>query len=97
MLAPDPTPRPLDHLAECGRDAAPALVLRDRTLSWQDLRSRVARLAGWLAEQVPERGSRVATWAAKGELTCLRPGNPRNWPAIGKALLRKLVSPRSAG
>jgi acyl-CoA ligase (AMP-forming) (exosortase A-associated) len=73
MLAPDPTPRPLDHLAECGRDAAPALVLRDRTLSWQDLRSRVARLAGWLAEQVPERGSRVATWAAKGELTCLMP------------------------
>ena len=73
MLAPDPTPRPLDHLAECGRDAAPALVLRDRTLSWQDLRSRVARLAGWLADQVPEPGARVATWAAKGELTCLMP------------------------
>ena len=30
-------------------------------------------------------------------LTCWRPGDPRNWPAIGKALLRKLVSPRSAG
>jgi CelD/BcsL family acetyltransferase involved in cellulose biosynthesis len=30
-------------------------------------------------------------------LTCWRAGDARNWPAIGKALLRKLVSPRSAG
>src|SRR5687767_8833258 len=73
MLAPDPMPRPLDHLAEGGRDAAPALVLRGETLSWKDLRTRVARMAGWLAEQVPEPGARVATWAAKGELTCLMP------------------------
>ncbi|HYD24092.1 MAG TPA: acyl-CoA ligase (AMP-forming), exosortase A system-associated [Croceibacterium sp.] len=71
--APDPTPRPLDHLAERGRDDAPALVLRDRTLSWKDLRSRVAALAGWLAEHVPEPGARIASWAAKGELTCLLP------------------------
>jgi len=70
---PDSTPRPLDHLAEGGRDEAPALVLRSGTLSWKDLRTRVARLAGWLAEQVPEPGARVATWAAKGELTCLMP------------------------
>ena len=73
MSAPDPMPRPLDHLAEGGRDAAPALVLRGETLSRKDLRTRVARLAGWLAEQVPEPGARVATWAAKGELTCLMP------------------------
>src|SRR5690554_1053775 len=73
MPAPDPTPRPLDHLAECGRDDAPALVLRERTLSWKDLRTGVAQLAGWLAKRVPERGARVATWAAKGELTCLMP------------------------
>lgn len=70
---PDPTPWPLDHLAEGGRDAAPALVLRGETLSRKALRTRVARLAGWLAERVPERGARVATWAAKGELTCLMP------------------------
>ena len=73
MPAPDPTPRPLDHLAECGRDDAPALVLRERTLSWKDLRTGVAQLAGWLAKRVPERGARVATWAAKGELACLMP------------------------
>ena len=30
-------------------------------------------------------------------LTCWRPSDPRNWPAIGKALLRKLVSrPRAS-
>jgi acyl-CoA ligase (AMP-forming) (exosortase A-associated) len=70
---PDSTPRPLDHLAEGGHDDAPALVLRGETLSWKGLRTRVAQLAGWLAEQVPEPGARVATWAAKGELTCLMP------------------------
>ncbi|MGH6785229.1 MAG: acyl-CoA ligase (AMP-forming), exosortase A system-associated [Novosphingobium sp.] len=64
---------PLDHLAERGRDADPALVLRERTLSFKDLRERVATLAGWLRAQVPEPGARVASWAAKGELTCLLP------------------------
>jgi acyl-CoA ligase (AMP-forming) (exosortase A-associated) len=73
MPAPDPVPRPLDHLAEGRRDEAPALVLRGETLTWKDLRTRVARLAGWLAEKVPEPGARVASWAAKGELTCLLP------------------------
>src|SRR5690606_32726045 len=37
------------------------------------LRTRVGQLAAWLAAQVPEKGARVATWAAKGELTCLMP------------------------
>jgi len=69
----DPAPRPLDHIAECGADGDAALILRGETLSWKDLRSRVARLAAMLAEQVPEHGARVATWAAKGELTCLMP------------------------
>ncbi len=71
--APDPVPHPLDHLAERGRDGAPALVLRGETLSWKDLRTRVAQLAGWLAAQAPAPGARVASWAAKGELTCLLP------------------------
>jgi len=65
--------RPIDHLALTGADAAPALVLRGHTLSYKDLRDRVAALAGWLAAQVPEPGARVASWAAKGELTCLMP------------------------
>ena len=69
----DATIRPLDHLALRGADAAPALVLREEVVTFEDLRSRVSRLAGWLAQRVPEPGARVATWAAKGELTCLMP------------------------
>jgi len=69
----DFTTRPLDHLALCGEDGAPALVLRNATLSYGDLRTRVSRLAGWLNTMVSEPGARIATWAAKGELTCLLP------------------------
>ena len=76
-LQPDPLPRPLDHLAEmagaAGRGEDAALVLREGTLNHNQLRQRVAVLAGWLAQVVPERGARVASWAAKGELTCLLP------------------------
>ncbi len=64
---------PLDHLALRGEDSAEALVLRGDVLDYKALRSRVSRLAAWLAGEVPEKGSRVASWAAKGELTCLLP------------------------
>ncbi len=67
------TIRPLDHLALRGADAAPALVLREGPLSYKDLRDRVGRMAAWLQSQVNEPGGRVASWAAKGELTCLMP------------------------
>lgn len=74
---PDPTPRPLDHLAELagagGYGERPALVLRDGSLNHNQLRQRVAVLAGWLAREVPAKASRVASWAAKGELTCVLP------------------------
>lgn len=69
---PDPTPLPLDQLAERGSAQSPALVLRDRTLSFEELRKRVSLLAGWLAAQA-DKGARVASWGAKGELTCLLP------------------------
>lgn len=68
-----PPARPIDHLVLRGADDAPALVLRGRILTYKDLKSRIARLAGWLKEQVPVEGARVATWAAKGELSCLMP------------------------
>ncbi len=74
---PDPSPRPLDHLAELagamGHGERLALRLRDATLNHNQLRQRVACLAGWLAGMVPHKGARVASWAAKGELTCLLP------------------------
>ena len=34
---------------------------------------------------------------ARYRLTCWRPSDPRNWPAIGKAFMRKLVSRAPAG
>lgn len=71
--SPDPTPFPLDHLALRGADGDAALVLRGQTLSWQDLRSRVGTLAAWLQSRVIQPGARVATWASKGEATCLMP------------------------
>ena len=70
---PDPQAMPLDHLAEIGENDSPALVLRNHTLSHKDLRDRVARLSGWLRDRLPDHGARVATWAAKNELTCLMP------------------------
>ena len=71
-IAPDPVPYPLDHLVERGEDEALALILRDRRFSYRELRARIAFLAGWLAEQLPQ-GARVASWAAKGAITCLLP------------------------
>lgn len=74
---PDPTPFPLDHLAEracaSGNGAAPALVLRSGILNQEALKERVGKLAGWLAGEAPQKGARIASWAAKGELTCLLP------------------------
>ena len=66
---PDPTPYPLDHLAELasvkGEGAAPALVLRDEVLNHDALRQRVDWLAGWLKREIPETGARVATWGIR--------------------------------
>ena len=65
--------RPLDHLVLAGAGDDPALVLRERTLTYAMLRERVSRWAGWLATQGLPPGARVATWAAKGEATCVMP------------------------
>lgn len=76
-INPDPTLRPLDHLAllagERDAGARPALILRNEVITHEALNLRVDHFAGWLAREVPEAGARVATWAAKGELTCLMP------------------------
>ncbi|MDD3800025.1 MAG: AMP-binding protein, partial [Novosphingobium sp.] len=72
-VALDPNPRPIDHVAEYGEHGAPALILRERTLTYHDLRGRIGSLAAWLQAKVPQKGARVASWAAKGELTCLMP------------------------
>lgn len=69
----DPTPYPIDHVAERGAPDDVALILKSETLNHADLRERVGRLAAWLNEEIPDKGARVASWAAKGELTCLMP------------------------
>jgi acyl-CoA ligase (AMP-forming) (exosortase A-associated) len=71
--SPDPTVFPLDHLALRGQRDAPALVLRDRTLSHEELNARVGSLAKWLKSRVCEPGARVATWLPKTEIACLMP------------------------
>ena len=73
-LASHDTPSlPLDHIVLAGRDAAPALWLPEGALTYHQLRSRVAQLASWLAEQRLAPGTRVASWLAKGEIASLLP------------------------
>ncbi len=64
---------PLDHLPLFGKADAPALVVRDRVFSYEELNLRIGRLAGWLAGQGLAAGDRVATWLGKGEIACLMP------------------------
>lgn len=71
--SPDPTVYPLDHLAVRGMRDAPALVLKNATLSYEALNARVGSLAKWLQSRVSEDGARVATWLPKTELACLMP------------------------
>ncbi|HSG34996.1 MAG TPA: acyl-CoA ligase (AMP-forming), exosortase A system-associated [Sphingomonadaceae bacterium] len=72
-IALDPEAKPLDHLVLFGEDDAPALLLRNGALTYSRLRARIALLAAWLEHKVPQKGARVASWAAKGELTCVMP------------------------
>ncbi|MEE4200458.1 acyl-CoA ligase (AMP-forming), exosortase A system-associated [Erythrobacter sp.] len=73
----DPAPCPIDHLVERsgarGLGGSDALILRDEVLSHDTLKRRIERLSGWLSREIPGKGERIASWAAKGELTCLLP------------------------
>ncbi|MFY8194406.1 MAG: AMP-binding protein, partial [Novosphingobium sp.] len=71
--SPDPTVYPLDHLALRGERDAPALVLKNSTLSFEALNARVGSLAKWLQSRAGRDGARVATWLPKTELACLMP------------------------
>ena len=68
-----PPALPLDHLALRGAAEAPALLLRTGPVTYDALRARVARLAGWLSMALPKPGARVACWLPKSELACLMP------------------------
>ena len=73
MQAPDPTPRPLDHLTLLGQPDAPALLNREGTLSYAGLDQAVGTLAAGLRAKGLARGDRVASWLPKGRMTSLLP------------------------
>jgi hypothetical protein len=65
MTSPDPVPFPIDHLTSRGAVDDVALIDRAGTMTFRDLETAVAALAGWLAGQrvrasrpgYPRRGS----------------------------------------
>ena len=64
---------PLDHLPLFGEATAPALIIRERVYSYEELNLRIGRLAAWLSALEFTLGDRVATWLGKGEVACLMP------------------------
>ncbi len=72
-VQPWAAPRALDTLVLGGKGDAVALVLREGAVTYEDLRGRIARLSGWLRDRCGQKGARVASWVAKGELACLMP------------------------
>lgn len=68
-----PPSLPLDHLPQRGDAGAPAILLRDRVISFAELDAMVGRLAAALQAVVPEPQARVATWLNKSLVACLMP------------------------
>jgi acyl-CoA ligase (AMP-forming) (exosortase A-associated) len=73
VQAPDPDPRPLDHLTLGGESGAPALVTREGVLDFAGLERMTGALAAALAGQGLASGARVASWLPKTRMTCLLP------------------------
>ncbi len=67
----DPVPQTIDRLPLRGRADAPALIDRDGMLTFAELETLVARVAGGL--QGLPAGARVATWLPKTRLACVMP------------------------
>jgi acyl-CoA ligase (AMP-forming) (exosortase A-associated) len=73
VQAPDPTPRPLDHLTLRGAATAPALLTREGLLDYAGLERGVGALAASLKARGLARGDRVASWLPKNRTTSLLP------------------------
>ncbi|HEX6376017.1 MAG TPA: acyl-CoA ligase (AMP-forming), exosortase A system-associated [Allosphingosinicella sp.] len=73
MQAPDPTPRPLDHLAAMGASDAPALLTKEGPLDYAGLEAAVGTLAAALRARGLAAGQRVASWLPKTRMTSLLP------------------------
>ncbi len=64
---------PLDHLPVRGDPDAPALLLRDRTVTFAELEAMTGRLASWLSTRDLPEGSRIAAWLPKGLIAAVLP------------------------
>jgi acyl-CoA ligase (AMP-forming) (exosortase A-associated) len=73
VQAPDPTPRPLDHLTLRGDAGAPALLTREGPLDYAGLEAQVGALAAGLKARGLPQGARVASWLPKTRMTSLLP------------------------
>jgi acyl-CoA ligase (AMP-forming) (exosortase A-associated) len=73
MIALDPKPYPIDHIALRGAPDAVALVDKAGVMTFAELEAGVGALAGWLARQELSAGDRVATWLPKTRVACLMP------------------------
>lgn len=73
MTAPDPMPRPLDHLTQCGQESDPALVAGGEALTFAELDQAVGRTAAFLLAQGLVPGDRLASWMGKSALACILP------------------------
>jgi acyl-CoA ligase (AMP-forming) (exosortase A-associated) len=73
VQAPDPTPRPLDHLALVGAPSAPALLTREGLLDYAGLEAGVGALAAGLRKTGLAAGDRVASWLPKNRISSLLP------------------------
>jgi acyl-CoA ligase (AMP-forming) (exosortase A-associated) len=73
VQAPDPTPRPLDHLTSLGDPGSSALLTKEGLLDYSGLEAAVASLAGSLKARGLASGDRVASWLPKTRMTSLLP------------------------
>jgi len=64
---------PLDHLAMRGKAGDAALNIKGQIYSYEQLNSRISRLAAILRGKELAPGERVASWIGKGEIACLMP------------------------
>lgn len=73
MIALDPKPYPIDHIALRGAPDAVALVDKAGAMTFAELEAGVGALAEWLAGRGLSAGDRLATWLPKTRVACLMP------------------------
>lgn len=72
-MTSNPPAFPLDHLTTRGKADAAALNIKGHIYSYEELNSRVSRLAAILRAEGLKPGDRVASWLGKGEIACIMP------------------------